>query len=270
MNRLRSSLGLLALGLTGLAVSVPLALAADAPAGGAPAQQQTPSYTMPGNTPPAIRKAVDNPARKAEDRARDANRKPAELLTLAGIKPGDKVVEIASFGQYFTTLLSDVVGPKGTIYMYDLPYTEARAGEASRKFVAEHPNSKYEIVDYNKIQLPQNVDAVVIVLYYHDLPINDIDTAAFNKRVLASLKPGGTYFIVDHNARPGSGMEDTKKLHRIDPKVIRDEVTSAGFELVQESKLLARQSDDHTQMVFSPGLRGLTDQSIFVFRKPKK
>jgi predicted methyltransferase len=39
---------------------------------------------------------------------------------------------------------------------------------------------------------------------------------------------------------------------------------------VEESKLLARADDDHTKMVFTPGLRGLTDQSIFKFRKPKK
>ena len=262
MNRLRSRFGLFALGLTGIIAGAPPAMAADAPAAAA--------YVVPASTPAAIKKAVDNPARKAEDRARDANRKPAELLTLSGVKPGDKVVEIASFGQYFTTLLSDVVGPKGAVYMYDLPYTEPRAGEASRKFVAEHPNAKYEVVDYNKIELPQNVDAVFIVLYYHDLPINKIDTAVFNAKVLKALKPGSTYFIVDHNARPGSGMQDTEKLHRIDPKVIRDEVTAAGFELAQESKLLARDSDDHLQMVFSPGLRGLTDQSVFVFRKPKK
>ena len=48
------------------------------------------------------------------------------------------------------------------------------------------------------------------------------------------------------------------------------EVTKAGFELAEESKLLAHAEDDHSQMVFSKGLRGLTDQTIFVFRKPKK
>jgi predicted methyltransferase len=47
-------------------------------------------------------------------------------------------------------------------------------------------------------------------------------------------------------------------------------VQAAGFELVEESKLLAYPTDDHTQMVFAPGLRGLTDQSVFKFRKPLK
>ena len=241
-----------------------LALAADAPAAEASA------YAVPAGTPAYIRKAIELPERSAEQKARDANRKPAELLLMSGVKPGDQVVEFASFGQYFTTLLSSIVGPKGKVYMYDLPYTEKRAGEASRAFVAAHPNSQYELIDYNKLELPQQVDIVFNVLYYHDLSLNDIDTASLNERIFKALKPGGVFFVVDHNAAAGSGRRDTKALHRIDPQVLKQEVTAAGFELVEESKLLAHPQDDHTKMVFSPGLRGLTDQTVFKFRKPAK
>jgi predicted methyltransferase len=228
------------------------------------------AYVIPGSTPAYIRSAVESPNRSAEQRARDVNRKPAELLTLSGVKPGDRVVEFASFGQYFTTLLASIVGPQGMVYMYDLPYTEKRAGEASRAFVAAHSNTRYELVDYNKLELPQKVDVVFNVLYYHDLSLNEIDTASLNARVFKALKPGGIFFVVDHNAAAGSGRRDTKALHRIDPEVIKQEVTAAGFELVEESKLLAHPEDDHTKMVFAPGMRGLTDQTVFKFRKPAK
>ncbi len=226
-------------------------------------------YQVPKNAPKYIRTAVDSP-RPALQMSDDKNRKPAELLMLSGIKPGDKVVEFASFGQYFTAMFSSIVGPKGHVYMYDLPYTEPRSGAKSRDFVAAHPNSTYELVDYNTLKLPRNVDIVFNVLYYHDLPLNNIDTASLNKRIFEALKPGGVFFIVDHNAAPGSGTRDTKALHRIDPEVIKKEVTAAGFELVEESKLLAHADDDHTKMVFTPGVRRLTDQSVFKFRKPKK
>jgi predicted methyltransferase len=230
----------------------------------------TAAYVMPVGTPGYIRSAVESPNRSDEQRARDLNRKPAEVLTLSGVKPGDRVIEFASFGQYFTALLSDIVGPKGMVYMFDLPYTEKRSGDASRAFVAAHPNAKYELVDYNTLEMPQNVDIVFNVLYYHDLKLNDIDTASLNSRIFKALKPGGVFFVVDHNAAPGSGTRDTKQLHRIDPQIIKSEVTAAGFELVTESKLLAHPEDDHTRIVFSPGLRGLTDQTIFKFRKPAK
>lgn len=228
-----------------------------------------PAYTLPSGAPAYIRAAIDDPARTAEQRARDANRKPAELLMMSGIRPGQTVVEFASFGQYFTTFLSDIVGPKGKVYMYDLPYTDKRAGDASRAFIAAHPNSQYQLVDYNTLELPQQVDEVFMVLYYHDLFINHIDTASLNARIFKALKPGGIFLVVDHNAKAGSGTTDTPKLHRIDPEVIAKEVTAAGFKLDKRSDLLAHASDDHTQLVFAAGLRGLTDQTVFVFRKPK-
>jgi predicted methyltransferase len=226
------------------------------------------AYTVPADAPAYIKQAVQLPARTAEQKARDANRKPAEVLMLSGIEPGDRVVEFASFGQYYTTMLSSIVGPSGKVYMFDLPYTEQRAGAASRAFVAAHANSEYRLVDYNDIELPKDVDIVYMVLYYHDLSLNDIDTGKLNKKIYAALKPGGVFLVVDHDARPGSGREDTKKLHRIDPQVIKQEVTAAGFDLAVQSDLLAHPEDPRTQIVFTPGLRGMTDRTVFKFVKP--
>ncbi|MGA0805410.1 MAG: class I SAM-dependent methyltransferase [Pseudohongiellaceae bacterium] len=218
--------------------------------------------------PDYVQAAVASSERSPEMTARDVNRKPAELLVLSGVKPGDTVVEFGGFGQYFTTLLSSVVGASGKVMVYDLPYTERFAGEPSRAFDTAHDNSTYELVDYNTMTLPSGVDAVFNVLYYHDLPLNQIDTAALNKKIFDALKPGGVFFIVDHNAEAGSGTRDVEKLHRIDPAVIREEVQAAGFVLAEASDLLANPDDDHTQMVFTDGTRGHTDQSVFKFVKP--
>lgn len=244
------------------------AMMAPAFAGQAPTPVPPKPYTIPANAPDYVKKAVQSPERTKAMTDRDGHRLPAELLMLSGVKPGDKVVEFASFGQYFTTMLTSIVGDKGMVYMFDLPYTEQRSGAASREFVAKHPNAKYELVDYNTMTLPENVDVVFNVLYYHDLPLNNIDTAALNAKILKALKPGGIFFIVDHNAKPGSGTTDTQRLHRIDPEVIKKEVRAAGFELVEDSKLLANPADDHSWMVFQE--RGTTDQSVLKFRKPLK
>ncbi len=61
------------------------------------------AYPLPPGTPAYIRAAIEDPTRTPEQRARDANRKPAELLMMSRIRPGNTVVEFASFGQYFTT-----------------------------------------------------------------------------------------------------------------------------------------------------------------------
>jgi predicted methyltransferase len=239
-------------------------------AGEAPPAAPPKPYAIPAGAPDYVRKAVQSPERTPAMTARDADRKPAELLMLSGVKPGDKVVEFAAFGQYFTTMLTSIVGDKGMVYMYDLPYMEAPTGKASRDFAAKHPNSKFEIVDYNTMTLPDGVDVVFNVLYYHDLPLNKIDTAALNAKIFKALKPGGVFFIVDHNAAPGTGTRDVETLHRIDPEVIRKEVKAAGFELVEDSKLLANPEDDRTWGPFTRGKRGTTDQSVLKFRKPAR
>lgn len=231
-------------------------------------QSQPPAAAPTAATPPHIRRAIDSPERTAEQRARDADRKPAEILTLAGVQEGDQIIEIAGFGQYFTSLLSAAVGPSGRIDVYDLPYTEQFSGEASRAFDAAHDNVVYHQESYNDVTFPQDVDAVFNVLYYHDLRPQGIDTAAFNAKIYDALEPGGVYLVIDHKAEDGSGWRDAATIHRMGVEVISEEVTAAGFELALDSDLLANPADDRTQMVFAPGTRGRTDQAFFIFRKP--
>jgi predicted methyltransferase len=243
-------------------------LAGMPPAFAQPPAAETPSYVVPRDTPAHVRRAVESPERTPEQRARDFFRKPAEILTLSGIAEGDHVVEIAGFGQYFTTMLLAAVGSSGRVDMYDLPYTERMAGEASRAFEAKHPNVAYHLEDYNTVALPQGVDSVWNVLYYHDLQPQKVDTALFNRKIFEALKPGGIYLVIDHKAEDGSGWRDAAAIHRMGADTIEQEVLAAGFELALESDLLANPADDRTKMVFAPGTRGTTDQAFFIFRKP--
>jgi predicted methyltransferase len=227
-----------------------------------------PEYRIPADTPAHIRRAVESAERTAEQRARDAARKPAEVLTLSGVEEGDHVIEFASVGLYYTPMLAAAVGSDGMVEMYDLPYTERFGGEAGRAFDAAHANAVYHQQDYNEVEFPRNVDAVFNILYYHDLKPNEIDTAALNAKLYDALEPGGVYVIVDHKAEDGSGWRDAGTIHRMGVETIVQEITAAGFELVVESDLLAHPEDDRTKMVFSPGTRGATDRALFVFRKP--
>jgi predicted methyltransferase len=254
--------------LTALTALAAALIAGHAAAQPSPPPQPPAPYVVPANTPANVRRAVQSPERTAEMTVRDYYRKPAEILTLAGVKEGDRIVEIAGFGQYFTTLLVAAVGPSGRVDTYDLPYTERFAGEASRKFDAAHANATYTQENYNTAAFPQNLDAVYNVLYYHDLQPNGIDTAALNRKILAALKPGGIYLVIDHKAEDGSGWRDAGTIHRMGVDTIKQEVVAAGFELALDSNLLANPQDDRTKMVFASGTRGTTDQAFFIFRKP--
>jgi predicted methyltransferase len=244
-----------------LFLMLPQGHAQDAPAA-------TPPYVMPADTPAHVRRAIESAERDAEQRGRDYYRKPAQILTLAGIEEGDRIIEIAGFGQYFTTLLLAAIGPSGHVDIYDLPYTERFAGPASREFDAKHANAVYHQESYNDATFPQNVDSVWNVLYYHDLQPQGVDTAALNRKIFAALKPGGIYLVIDHKAEDGSAWRDAGTIHRMGVDTIKAEVLAAGFELALDSDLLANPADDRTKMVFAPGTRGTTDQAFFIFRKP--
>ena len=73
------------------------------------------------HVPGYIKAAIDDPARPGEDRERDAQRKPAETLEFAGIKPGQRVIELFPGRGYFTRLFSKIVGPKGHVYALSPP-----------------------------------------------------------------------------------------------------------------------------------------------------
>lgn len=218
--------------------------------------------------PAPIAAALASPERTEAMKARDAGRKPGEIFALAGLKPGDRVIELASTAHYDSTIIANVVGPKGRLYMYDLPYLKARMEPGALAFVKAHPNTEYVNGKFDELTFPSGVDLVMIDMYYHDLPINDVDTAVLNRKLFAALKPGGRLVIVDHNAEPGSGKRDVRTLHRIDPEVIKSEVQAAGFRLAVDSRIFAMPTDDKSKRMQEPGTRGFTDRSVFVFRKP--
>jgi predicted methyltransferase len=228
------------------------------------------AYTVPATAPAYIARGIAAPDRTEEMTVRDAARKPAETLMVAGLQEGSHIAELTALGLYYSTILSAALGPQGQLDMYDMPYMEEYGAiTAGNAFAAEHPNSKYTSVHYNDIAFAPNLDAVYNILYYHDLKSQEVDTAALNAKIFTALKPGGVYFVVDHKAEDGSGWRDSETIHRIGKEVIVQEVTAAGFELAEDSALLAHPEDDKSKMVFAPGTRGSTDQAVLVFKKPQ-
>ena len=234
---------------------------------------QAQDYVVPENTPAHIKRAVESDNRSEQQVARDAGRLPAEVLTLADLNEGDHVAEISTFGQYYTPMLVEAVGPTGKVEMYDMPYlaafSDGNVGKAGQAFADANENAEYHIVHYSEINFPSGLDAVYNVLYYHDLQGLEVDTAEMNSKVFSALKSGGKYVIVDHLAEDGSGWRDSTTIHHIGKEAIIDEITAAGFTLLLDSDILANPEDDRSAMVFSPGMRGGTDRAVLIFQKPR-
>ncbi len=201
-----------------------------------------------------------NPERPANERALDAERKPAEVLSFYGVKPGDKVADLMAARGYYTVILSQVVGANGVVYAVNPKY---------RKDLEDRlKNPAYANVKrLDSLTLPSDgsLDFVLIHLNYHDVPPGT--RAAVNKTVFAALKPGGVYGIVDHSAKDGSGGEFTQTLHRIDKALVVKEVTGAGFSLAKEGDMLRRPDDTRDFSVLK--VRGKDDRFVLAFEKPK-
>jgi predicted methyltransferase len=222
---------------------------------------------------PIIEKAVADPARPADDKAADELRKPAETLAFAGVKSGMVVGEFYPGGGYFTRMLSDVVGQSGHVYGIENDKWKGSA-EADQKLVADGrwKNVSMDVQPFGTVKFPKPLDIAWVTQNYHDLKIAKygvVDTLAFDRAVYAALKPGGVFFIIDHQGAPGLTDAEIEKLHRINRDLVVKEVTSAGFKLAAEGAFLHRAGDDHTKPIFDEAIRGHTDQYALKFVKPR-
>jgi predicted methyltransferase len=229
---------------------------------------------LAADTPSNIAAAVADPGRPAADTALDAARKPAEILTFIGLKPGMKVVDVIP-GPYWDRMFSKAVGPSGHVYMF-LPLEIAKAEKipvptnGSTPFPG-YPNVTVNAGPMNSFSTSEPVDVVWIRQNYHDLYdpfMGPADVPAFDKAVFNALKPGGVFVIIDHSAPDGSGLADTNTTHRIDAAVVKKDMAAAGFQFVGESNVLRNPADARDKLVFDPSIRGKTDQFVYLFRRP--
>jgi predicted methyltransferase len=227
--------------------------------------------------PPAITAAVADTHRPAAQTLLDSRRKPAQLLTFAGIKQGDRIADFMPGNAYFTRIMSKVVGPGGRVYAF-IPQEEIDkcsptevAGSRAMANDPAYPNVTLLIGPVNQFAVPHRLNILWTSQNYHDLHdafMSPANVKILNKAFFDALKPGGVLIVIDHAAAPGSRLRDTETLHRIDPASVRREVEAAGFQFEAEIDDLRNAEDDHTRAVFDPLIRGKTDQFVFKFRKP--
>ena len=225
----------------------------------------------------ALDAALADPMRNANREAADARRKPGPLIALAGVKPGDKVLDLIPGDGYWTRIFSKIVGPEGKVYA-TWPQAYGRFAEANvgkLKALSADPyygNIVTEMQPTTTLTAPEPLDVVWTSQNYHDYPaefMGKADPAILNDAAYKLLKPGGTYIVIDHRAKPGRGLSDTDTFHRVDPAIVRKKVEAAGFQFAGESKVLENQADPLDIPVFDKAIRGRTSQFAYKFVKPK-
>ncbi len=211
-------------------------------------------------------------ARPAEDIARDAARKPADMVTFAHIGAGSKVADFLPGHGYFSRVFATAVKPGGNLVAI-VPAGAVAHDPAARTTMDAIAAQYGDVTVVSGLTDPaaHDLDVFWTAQNYHDLhdALPPEGVIATNKAIFAALKPGGYYVVIDHAAAAGSGLAATNTLHRIDPAVVKAEVLAAGFVLDGESTLLVNPNDPHTANVFDPSVRGKTDQFAYRFKKPR-
>lgn len=225
------------------------------------------AYTVPAKgIRDYVKKAVESPARAPFHTVHDYYRKPAEILQFANIKPGQRVVELSSYGNYWSPMLSEIVGAKGELHMYDAPFA-APAIDAGKAFASAHPNTTFTNVDFNDIEFPRRIDLVWCFTCFHEVLGTNTNMDPFLAKMYKAMKPGGTIMVVFFTARDGMENRDMA-LHRIDQATIRGTFQAAGFQLQEENRLLQNPQDDRKSLVETEAQGDLADRMIFRFIKP--
>lgn len=210
--------------------------------------------------------ALAAPGRPAEDKARDAVRKPIETVQFLGIETGDTVIDAIAAGGWFTEVLSAAVGPSGTVLAQNPQFFVSRQG-----FVAAEKTRHDRLGNVRAVHGElaaagvTEADAAITALNLHDL-FNGQDgeqaAVAFARSVYDALKPGGVFGVIDH---VGIAGQNNAQFHRMQVLDARDVLTKAGFTIEAESGLLHNPDDDHTKAV--QDMQRNTDQFLIRARK---
>jgi predicted methyltransferase len=177
---------------------------------------------------------------------------------------------------YTAELLARVVGPKGAVYAQNDQFILDRFAEGPWSERLQKPVMRNVTRIDREFDDPlpaeaRDLDAVVMILFYHDTVWLGTDRARMNAAVFRALKPGGVFAIVDHSAKSGGGISEAQTLHRIEEATLRKEVEAAGFTLTASSDLLRNPSDrrDWNASPMAAGeRRGTSDRFTLAFVKP--
>jgi predicted methyltransferase len=224
-----------------------------------------------------VQAAMQAEIRTPEERARDVNRLPVEILSFFRMREDMRVIEILPAGGWFTKILGPVLKDKGKLYV---THPEGRYAEQFRAIAKLPGLEKVEEVGWGATGggsggpfgpsgrwAVQPVDLVVTFRNYHNF--SPADRATVNKSVFDALKPGGYYGIVDHTRRHNEpGTRENGR--RVDPVLVIKEVQEAGFVLADFSNLYYRPNDALTLEVANPAVNDRTDRIALLFRKPER
>ena len=220
-----------------------------------------------------VKAALAADIRTEAETARDANRKPLETLKFLGLSDDMQVLELFPGGGWYTKILAPVLAENGRLAVSIFTQGAAAMAEEAGWDIDVIPNDDFQRVEgTNRFTMGSmdfgegQFDMALTFRNMHNF--TDEGRAMLNAAVFKSLKPGGTYGVVDHTRRHMQ-PETAESWRREDPVRTIKEVQAAGFVLVDYSDLHYRPDDELRYEVGRKSVTGNTDRYTLLFRKPE-
>ena len=157
------------------------------------------------------------------------------LAEVAGPRPGTDVADIGAGSGFMARELARLVGPTGTVYAVDInPVMMQHV--ALRAAADDITNLRTLVCTDRSVNLAHgSVDMVFICDTYHHFEY----PASMLRTIHEALRPGGQIVVVDFRREPGVSREWIIGHVRAGQEVFIEEITAAGFELIQEHDMPA-------------------------------
>lgn len=155
----------------------------------------------------------------------------ARLVEVLGLKPGDTVADIGAGGGRMAVAVARQLGPTGRVYATEI---DGRRLREIREAASAGGFENITILEAHatRTNLPAACcDAIYVRRVYHHFG----DPAAMNASILASLRPGGRFAVIDFPPRRGGRRDVSPEdrasgdTHGVSPDATVDELRKAGF-----------------------------------------
>jgi predicted methyltransferase len=218
-----------------------------------------------------IEQALTGSIRDAAETARDANRKPGEVLEFFGLEDDMKVLEISPATGYWSKLVGPTLCENGGELIFSVGVSDDFKNEVMSLDGLECSSAiNNDITLRNLPEFSFDDSQFDMVLTFWNLHNPSVEGRKnLNEAAFSALKSGGIYGVVDHTRRhlePTS--REAQNGRRLDPVLIIKEMIDVGFEFVDFSPMHYHPEDNLSQEVGTPGVRGNTDRFTMSFRKP--
>ena len=207
---------------------------------------------------PILTEVTGGEWRSADEKSRDAARKPIENLQFWGLKPGASILEVQPGAGWWTRILAPYAARTGGRYsataadLASPSITEAaRKGRAdfAARFADDKIYGKVELVNWGATAAPlptNSYDFILLSRVIHGwMRVDGLVDRNFAS-LAGSLKPGGVLAVEQHRANPGPQDPKAESGYVTEAYVIAA-AEKAGLRLADKSQINANPKDtkDH-------------------------